>query len=193
MHSLIKLIRYICVTLISEAVIIACTHVPPEPVVKVHLLKATASVKQIDLSSRTVVILAENGLESIVVIGPQVRNLDQVHVGDRIVLSYYTGIAAEVKRPGSGVDTPDASAQARAQPGQRPSGVAVDTVKVRVKIESVDTSLNIVTFQRSDGILRTVAIEDATVQRFIRELHQGDEVELTYTEAVAVDVTPAPY
>jgi hypothetical protein len=83
--------------------------------------------------------------------------------------------------------------RARAQPGQRPSGVAVDTVKVRVKIESVDTSLNIVTFQRSDGILRTVAIEDATVQRFIRELHQGDEVELTYTEAVAVDVTPAPY
>jgi hypothetical protein len=62
------------------------------------------------------------------VIGPQVRNLDQVHVGDRIVLSYYTGIAAEVTRTGSGVDAPDASA-----------------------------------------------------------------VELTYTEAVAVDVTPAPY
>jgi hypothetical protein len=64
MHNLIKLIRYISVTLISQAVIIACTHVPPEPVVKVHLLKATASVKQIDLSSRTVVILAANGLES---------------------------------------------------------------------------------------------------------------------------------
>jgi len=29
------------------------------------------------------------------------------------------------------------------------------------------------------------AIEDATVQRFIRELHRGDEVELTYTEAIA--------
>jgi hypothetical protein len=66
----------------------------------VHPPKATASVKQIDLASRTLVILAENGLESIVVIGPQVRNLDQVHVGDRIVLSYYTGIAAEVKRTG---------------------------------------------------------------------------------------------
>jgi hypothetical protein len=73
MHNLIKLIRYICLTLISEAVIIACTHVPPEPVVKVHL----------------------------------------------------------------------------------------------------------------------PAIEDATVQRFIRELHQGDEVELRYTEAVAVNVTGA--
>jgi hypothetical protein len=37
-----------------------------------------------------------------------------------------------------------------------------------------------------------VAIEDAAVQQFIRELRQSDEVELTYTEAVAVDVTPAP-
>jgi hypothetical protein len=78
------------------------------------------------------------------------------------------------------------------QPAQRPSTVAVDTVKVTVKIESVDTSFNTVTFQRPDGIVCTVAIEDADAQRVIRELRPGDEVDLTYTEAVAVEVTPAP-
>jgi hypothetical protein len=131
----------------------------------VHLLQMTASIERIDLSSRTVVVRAENGLESIVVVGPQVRNLDQVHVGDRIALRYYIGIAAEVTKPGSAVQNPlETSAQVRAQPGQRP-----------------------------DGIVRTVAIEDADAQRFIRELRPGDEVDLTYTEAVAVEVTPAPF
>jgi hypothetical protein len=189
----IQSIRWIGLALMSGAVITACAHAPPTPVVKVHLLQMTASVERIDLSSRMVVVRAENGLESIVVVGPQVRNLDQVHVGDRISLSYYSGIAAEVKKTGSAVHDPlETSAQVRAQPGQRPSAVAVDTLKVTVKIESVDTSLNTVTFQRPDGIVRTVAIEDANVQRFIRELHRGDEVDLTYTEAVAVGVTPAP-
>jgi hypothetical protein len=64
--------------------------------------------------------------------------------------------------------------------------------QVHAQPESVDTSLNAATFTRPDGIVRTIAIEDYTVRRFIRELHAGDEIELTYTEAAAVDDTPAP-
>jgi hypothetical protein len=143
----------------NPAIICACAYTLPTPEVKEHLLQMTASVERIDLSSRTIVVREENGLESIVVAGPQDRNLDQVHVPDRIVLSYYTGTAADVKRPGSAVSNPqEASAQVSAQRGQRPSAAGVETVPATVKIESVDTSFNAVTFLRADGIVRTVEI-----------------------------------
>jgi hypothetical protein len=55
----------------------------------------------------------------------------------------------------------------------------------------VDTSFNTVTFKRSDGMSRTVAIQTPEGQKFIRGLKKGDQVEITYTEAVAMEVKPA--
>ena len=56
--------------------------------------------------------------------------------------------------------------------------------------ESVDTSLNTVSFRRPDGLTRVLAIEDPKAQAFIRQLKRGDRVKVTYMEAVAVSVRP---
>jgi hypothetical protein len=63
-------------------------------------------------------------------------------------------------------------------------------VTAGVTIESVDTSFDTVTFRRPDGLVRTVAIQSPEGRKFIRTLKPGDEVEITYTEAVAVEVVP---
>lgn len=65
-------------------------------------------------------------------------------------------------------------------------------MRTTVTIDSVDTSSNTVTFKRSDGMTRTVAVQRPEGQEFIRGLRKGDQVEITYTEAVAMEVRPAP-
>jgi hypothetical protein len=48
-----------------------------------------------------------------------------------------------------------------------------------------------VTFTRSDGASRTVAVESPEGREFIKGLKKGDNVEIAYTEAMAIEVKPA--
>ncbi len=79
----------------------------------------------------------------------------------------------------------------RAKPGEKPNAAAGISVATTVQIESVDKSFNTVSFKRSDGIVRTVAVEDPDAQKFIHTLKPGDPVEIVYTEALAVSVKSA--
>jgi hypothetical protein len=184
--------------LIVGAVLLGCAHEreTPAPAVKDALVQRTATVEAIDMGTRMVALRDEDGSRSTVMVGPEVRNLPQVRVGDRVVVSYYTAIAAELKPPGtgagSGTSEPDVTTSIeRAKPGGRPAGAVAQSVQTTVKVQSVDQPNNIITFRRSDGYLRTVVVRSPEGQRFLAGLKPGDEVELTYTEALAVEVRPA--
>jgi len=171
----------------------ACTVPPPNPVTRDALIQRTATVESINLPSRLVTLRGEDGGSFTVVVDPAVRNLDQVKEGDKVVVSFYESLAAEVKKPGEGVEGVETEvATARAPEGSKPGGAAGVTMRTTVTIDSVDTSFNTVTFTRSDGMARTVAVQTAKGQEFIRGLKKGDRVEITYTEAVAMEVRPAP-
>ena len=171
----------------------ACAAPPPKPVTREELIQKTATVESINLPSRLVTLRGEDGGGLTVIVDPVVKNLDQVQVGDKLVVSYYEALAAEVKKPGEGVQGVETEVAAiKAAPGEKPAGGAGVTTRTTVTIESVDTSSNTVTFKRSDGLVRTVAVERPEGQEFIRGLKKGDQVEVTYTEALAMEVRPAP-
>ena len=171
----------------------ACAAPPPQPVSRESLVQRTAIVESINLPSRLVTLRGEEGGGFTVVVDPAVRNLDQVKEGDKVVVSFYESLGAQVRKPGEGVKGVETEvATARAPEGSRPGAGAGVTVRTTVTIDSVDTSFNTVTFTRSDGIQRIVAIQTPEGREFIRGLRQGDQVEITYTEAVAVEVRPAP-
>ncbi|HEY4645441.1 MAG TPA: hypothetical protein VIH25_04075 [Steroidobacteraceae bacterium] len=170
----------------------ACTREPPKPVEVEDAVQVTATVEAIDLANRLVTIRGPEGNAATLEVGPEVRNLPQVKVGDEVVVSYYAAMAAEFKKPGEGVKgvREDVGA-ARAEPGERPGGIVGRQVKATVIIESVDAKSNSVSFTGPYGMLRTIAVQDPDAQAFIKKLKKGDEVELTYTEAVAISVEPA--
>ena len=64
-------------------------------------------------------------------------------------------------------------------------------LRTTVEIDFVDTSFNTVTFKRSDGAVRTVAVQTPEGRKFIRGLRKGDRVDIAYTEAFAIEVKPA--
>jgi hypothetical protein len=127
-----------------------------------------------------------------VVAGPEVRNLDQVKPGDRVLVRYREAIAAEVVKPGAGVvGVQTTTTAARALPGERPFAATTEQRRMTVKVYEVDPFANVIEVTGPTGYNRRVRVVDPKAQAFIRGLKRGDEVEVTFTEAAAISVQPA--
>lgn len=187
-----KMFRVPMAVVTATLAIAAFAAEPPKPVMREELVQKTATVESVDQSTREVRLRNEDGEVSTIVAGPEVRNLAQVKAGDKVVVSYYQALAAEVKKPGEGVEGVEADVStARAELGAKPAGGAGVLLRTTVTIESVDATANTVTFTRSDGESRTVTIQTPEGKEFARALKKGDQVEIAYTEALAVEVKPA--
>jgi len=159
---------------------------------RVNVTTITATVEAIDLPSRIVGLVGPEGNALVVQVGDEVRNLDQVKVGDRVRVEHFVGLLAALLPPGSdprAVALTDAVA--RAAPGERPAGGMGEAVSARVVIEFVDTLRNVVHFTGPKGKKRVIRVEKPEFRAMLRTLKPGDVVELTYFEAVAVKVEPA--
>ncbi|MGX2039672.1 hypothetical protein ACWJKU_05990 [Methylocaldum sp. MU1018] len=153
--------------------------------------QTTARVKEVDLWNRRVFLTGSNGEGFSVHIDPKVENLAKVQVGDQVSIGYYEALAAEIKDPGEGVkDVKVGEGSSIAQSGERPAGSVGRSVRATVKIISVDPHANRVTISSPSGHVHTVEVRNPQLQKYIETLGAGDEVELTYTEAVAITVEP---
>jgi hypothetical protein len=166
-----------------------------KPFTKENMHEVEATIEAIDAATRKVELKGPNGGMQTIVLGPEVRNFAQLHVGDKVRVGYYEGIAAEIKKKGDAAAStkePGAAvATYRAAEGAKPAAAAGAAVNATVKIESVDTKANTVTFVRPDGFWRTLKVQSPEGEKFIRTLKKGDEVDVTYVEAVAIEVVAA--
>lgn len=167
----------------------------PAPVTIEGTEEVSATVEAIDVNTRMVVLRESDGTEFALVASPEVRNLEQVKVGDRVVTRYRESLGAELVRRGDGSgDTQEPSVSttaARAADGAMPSVTSSTETRQTVRITNVDEKNHIVSFYGSDGLARVLPVRSPQGQEFIAKLKAGDEVELTYTEAVAMSVEPA--
>lgn len=165
---------------------------PTEPVSVGDVQRTSATVESVDAKNRLIELRTDEGTKTIAV-PPEVRNLEQVRAGDQVVVEYYEGLAATFKKPGESKTVgvvEQTTGTARQPEGMRPGAAVANLVTTTVIIEAVDRPSNSVTFTGPSGMTRTVDVKDPKAQQFISTLKKGDEVELTYTEALAVSVEP---
>lgn len=157
----------------------------------VTITRASAIVESIDLTTRLVGLVAADGTSLVVQAGEQVRNLDQVKVGDRVTLEYFEGFAAELRPAGTPRNEVQLTeALTRAKPGERPAGAVGDAITANVVIEFVDTVRNVVRFKGPLGKTRVIRVMKPEFRAMLQNLKVGDTVAITYFEAVAVSVAP---
>ena len=177
-------------TMAAATLLLGCAQEPAKPFVKDVRIDVQARVDAVDPATRLVALHGPNG-PAVVMAGPEVRNFNQIHVGDEVHITYYAGLAAQMtKKKGANGAPVEVTDTYMAAPGARPAAGVSNTITTIVKIQSVDTSFNTVTFKRPDGFERTLPVESDEGQKFIRTLSPGDEVEVVYTEAVAIAVVP---
>jgi hypothetical protein len=174
---------------------LGCQHgSPPAPLDLEKTEQLTAVIDHIDRERRLVSLRTQDGGQLTVEAGPEVRNFDQLQVGDQVVTTYYEAIAAELRQRGKGDQQAEAPAEAvyalRSAPGERPGIAAGRVATVGIVIDSVDPSFHTITFTDATGMTRVIGVDDPAAQQFIAKLKKGDVVDVTYSEALAISVEP---
>jgi hypothetical protein len=122
---------------------------------------------------------------------PAVLNLPQVHPGGHVLVSIHWSVALEISKAGSVPVTSIEGAAIQARPGTKPGAFRGETIRARVQITVIDLAHNTLSFVGPARILRVVQINDPRLLEFLRTLHEGDEVEVTYSLGIAARVVPA--
>jgi hypothetical protein len=150
----------------------------------------TASVTAIDVATRKVTLKGQKGKEETITVSPDVKNLDQVKVGDLVVVTFSQGVVLSMAAPGAKPVEPTATATgAAAAPGEKPAADVKATVKGTVTIAAIDMKTRVVTLVGPEGRKFKVA---AGKEIPLEKVKVGDKVNAEYTEAVAIAVEPAP-
>lgn len=170
---------------------VAAEKAAQKPVVS-ETIKVSAAVKAVDYDKRLITLQGQDGKAMTVEAGPEVKRLKEIKAGDMVVVQYTQALAAELKKAGAPSGAAVKEEAQRAKAGEAPGVKGSREIKTTVTIDSVDLKNNIVTFTGAQGNVNIVAVQRPQMREFIKTLKAGDKVDLTYTEAVAVSVEPAP-
>jgi len=154
-------------------------------VLKENMKTVTATVESIDLATRAVTLKGPDGKVMGLKVSEEVKNLPQVKVGDKVTVTYYESIAAQIIKPGTGPASAAQQAVATAKPGEKPAGAMVQQVTVIATVESIDKTTQHVTLKGPEG--KTVEVKVKNPKN-LEGVKVGDEVAITYTEAMAISV-----
>jgi hypothetical protein len=152
--------------------------------------KLSAQVVGIDKATRTVTLKGPKGNVVDIVAGDDVKNFDQIKLGDFVVARYMQALTLELAKTKAGIRqggvTEDA---ARAQPGERPAGAVARQVTVLADVIDVSPKNKTITLKGPKGNVVTLDVQNPDHFKVVKK---GDQVEVVYTEALALSVEPAP-
>jgi hypothetical protein len=152
-----------------------------------ELIVVTAKVKAIDSKTRTVTLKYPDGKEAKIKCGPEVRNFEQIRVGDDVTAEFLESVEIFVTAERTDPKTGTASTVQRAPLGSKPSITEVQSIQVSAVVESIDQKTRMVKLRGPDGKTKTVKA-GKEVQR-LNEVDPGDTVVVRYTEAASIKVT----
>jgi len=151
-------------------------------------VEAAATITAIDKATRGITLKGPKGNEVQIVAGPEVRNFDQLKVGDIVNATFVESLVVELKKGGGmKVEKTEKSGVVGARPGDRPAGAAGRQVTAVGDVTKIDAATQTVTVK---GPQRTIDLKVRDPEQF-KLIAVGDQIEVTYTEALAVSVTPA--
>lgn len=152
---------------------------------------ATATVTNIDRESRFVTLRGPNGNEFTIEAGPEVRNFDQLHVGDQVTTTFESATALELlPADGATVGIETSGETDRAPKGAKPGASSEQAISITSKLTALDLKNHTVTLSGPDGKQRVIKVKDPARQARMTHLKVGQMVRVTYVEAIAVTVTP---
>lgn len=158
-----------------------------QPLTKAQSVEARATVTAIDPSTRMVTLKTQDGQTVDIEAGPAVKNFDQIKVGDQVVASYVEALTLELKKGGGAIrqriEREDAVA---AKPGEKPGVAAGRRITAIADVIALDPKKQTV---RLRGPRRIVDLKVSDPNQFAL-VKVGDQVEVTFTEAMALSVEP---
>lgn len=162
----------------------------PGKATAVRAVQISAQVVSIDKATRTVTLKGPQGNVVDVVAGDEVRNFDQIKLGDFVVVRYAQSLTLELRKvKGAAGDVTVREDAARAKPSERPAAAGAREVTAIATVTAVDPKKSTITLKGPRG---NVVVLDVQNPDQFKVVKKGDQVDVTYTEALALSVEPAP-
>lgn len=190
------------IALVSAAVLmmgssIAIAQNKPQAVVAVEaapgVLKVAEGVqvqgkfKSVDQKTRQVVIVGPNGNELKTTLGNEVKNFNQIKVGDIVTLTHVEIFVADIKKPSKveireRVETEKA---VTAKLGDKPAAAIERQVAIVADVTAVDEKKGTLTVR---GATRTLDIK-VKDPKVLKGIKVGTQIETVVTEIIAIEVS----
>jgi propanediol utilization protein len=153
-------------------------------------VEVSARVVAIDKATRTVTLKGPKGEALDIVAGEEVRNFDQIKLGDYVVARYVAALTLELRKTKAAAGDPTVrEGAAKAQSGERPAVAGARQVTAIADVTAVDPQKSTITLKGPRGNVVTLNVQNPDQFKVVKK---GDQVEVTYTEALALAVEPAP-
>jgi hypothetical protein len=156
-----------------------------KPVTQGASVSETFTIEAIDYTSRLVTLKDAAGETETIHCGPEVERFDALKVGDKVTFRYYESMVYAIRKPGS-APASDGSGVVRT-PGDRPGGTISQQMTATVTITAIDPKVPSVAITTSDGKKMSLRVENP---KNLEGVKVGDQVEITYTQALAISVAP---
>jgi hypothetical protein len=152
-------------------------------------VEVSATVTAVDAAKREVTLKRPDGTLTTVEVGDQVRNFNQIKVGDTVHAHYTRAVALELKKGAVGGGPPTVEQEAtRAPVGAAPAGAVGRKITAMAEVTAVDAKKQLVTVRGPGGDSVDLEVTDPAQ---LQNIKKGDHVQVTYVEALAVAVESA--
>ena len=154
-----------------------------------------ATVKAVDMKTRTVTLVGPQGETKTLKVGDQVKNLAQVKPGDTVVARFYDAVVYVVAPAGTKLpENAMAMAEAQAAPGELPAGgvgAKIIATGLVVGVNPVAHTISLVNPPPAGGEIRTLTVKNPQYQQMLPQIKVGDTITAVISEALVVAVEPA--
>jgi hypothetical protein len=150
----------------------------------------SAKVVAIDKATRTLTLKGQKGEAVDFVASADVKNFDQIKVGDMVVARYVQALTLELRNTKAAAGSPTVREEAvKAKPGDKPAVAGLREVTAIADVTAVDPKKSTITLKGPRGNVVTLDVKNPDQFKVVKV---GDQVEVTYTEALALSVEAAP-
>jgi Cu/Ag efflux protein CusF len=167
--------------------VFAAPALAQKPVSVAEAVSESFTIEAIDSARRMVTLKDKDGLFEDVWCGPEVQRFEALKVGDKVTFRYHESLVSAIKPSTAAPKAPTAAAVTRT-PGAKPGGTVSQQMVAVVTIAAIDAKTPAITITNDRGQKSSFRIEDP---KNLAGYKVGDKVEITYTQALAVSVTPA--
>jgi hypothetical protein len=170
---------------------LASAQQPPRIEGMSRTITTNATVDKVNLKTRELTLTGPDGKRFTVSVPESVKRFDRVKPGDTVTTEYRESVVVEIRKPGEAVPPPSETRSTTRAPGALPAGTASRQVTAVVDVVSTDPATNHLTVKTSAGDTTTLEVTDPANQAALRSIKRGDQLQITYNEAMAVSVSPA--
>jgi len=149
-------------------------------------ITAHSTVEAINLETRRINLRNEDGTLTSTIVSEDAHNLDQVKIGDVVVVEYIENLSIDVVSvENAEALVAEASVVARAEKGEAPGMAKIDTIVATAIVEEINLEANTFKLKDAEGDINEY---EARKPENLRKAAVGDMVIITLTRAVAITV-----